>query len=350
MRDGTFYPSRSLNAAQRLAFYASRLPLAEIATTFRFPPTPQLCERWVACTPEGFTFDVRAWSLLCGAPTWPESLWPDLLGEVKPSRRETTRLYRHRLPAEVVDECWQRFNYALRPLVQAGRLGVVVMRYPGWFRPGPSAWEELAELSFRLPGLKVAVELGNHRWFDGHACETTLAFLEELGLCFVCRDRPGEQQPVVAATGDVAFVRFPGRSRWWEHQSGPSAEPSAASAGGATGDVGPVQGAPELPELEVDLRDVPARATTAGAATAGARTGGATTGGGTTEADDNGEDPADVWEDVPWRYRYTGSELAAWVPAIADLAAGTSEVHLVMDNCWRADAVDNATTLLDLLR
>jgi uncharacterized protein YecE (DUF72 family) len=50
-----------------------------------------------------------------------------------------------------------------------------------------------------------------------------------------------------------------------------------------------------------------------------------------------------------WSYRYSDAELAAWVPAVQDLALGTSEVHLIMDNCWRADAVDNAGTLLQLL-
>ncbi len=86
VRDGTFYPSRSLSAAQRLAYYAGRLPLAEVATTYRFPPTPEVAQRWASSTPAGFTIDVRAWSLLCGAPTWPESLWADLQGYVRPSR------------------------------------------------------------------------------------------------------------------------------------------------------------------------------------------------------------------------------------------------------------------------
>lgn len=333
VRDGTFYPSRSLNAAQKLAYYATRLPMAEIATTFRFPPTPQLAQRWVDNTPEGFTFDVRAWSLLCGAPTWPESLWPDLLGEVKRPRQAQAKLYRHHLPPAVVDECWARFNYALRPLVEAARLGVVVMRYPGWFIPRPAAWEELAELPRRLNGLRVAVELRNHRWFEGDACETTLAFLEELGLCFVCRDRPGEAEgsrpegsrpgaarpgagrPVVAATGDIAFVRFPGRSRWWEEQGqNTGADPAGTSPGAVPG----AGGDPSEPTTKAQVEELDLT------------------------------DSASV--DVPWRYRYSGDELAAWLPAVADLASGTTEVHLVMDNCWRADAVDNASALLDLLR
>ena len=255
-------------------------------------------------SPEGFTFDLRAWSLLCGAPTWPESLWPDLLGHVKPSRREATKLYRHRLPADVVDECWERFNYAIAPLARAGRLGAVVMRYPGWFSPRPAAWEELAELPHRLPGLRVAVELSNHRWFEGDACETTLAFLEELGLNFVCRDRRGPDRPVVAATGDIAFVRLAGRAKWWD----PGEPPTATATTPAESGPGPL-GA-EAPDIDLSA----------------------------------------LSDEAPWRYRYSDDELAGWLPAITELASGSSAVHVVLDNCWRADAVDNASALLGMLR
>jgi uncharacterized protein YecE (DUF72 family) len=51
----------------------------------------------------------------------------------------------------------------------------------------------------------------------------------------------------------------------------------------------------------------------------------------------------------PWRYRYSQDELASWVPAVRDLASGAKELHLIMDNCWRTDAVDNAASLLELL-
>ncbi len=292
VRDGTFYPSRSLSAAQRLAHYASRLPLAEVATTYRFPPTPEVAQRWASAAPAGFTIDVRAWSLLCGAPAWPESLWADLQGYVRPSRRDTAKLYRQRLPAAVVDECWERFNHALRPLVEAGKLGVVIVRFPSWFSPRPAAWAELAELTTRLPGLRTAVELTNPRWYEGDTCEHTLGVLEALGLCFVCRDTPGPGR-VVAATADIAVVRLPGRAvRTWP------VAPAPPPQGGA-----------------------PAR-------------------------DDPGDDPN--WEPSD-AYRYSDAELAEWAPAVRDLASGTSQVHIIMDNCWRANAVDNAVTMLSLL-
>ncbi|MDA8301413.1 MAG: DUF72 domain-containing protein [Actinomycetota bacterium] len=267
VRDGGFYPSRRQSAAERLHYYATRLPLAEAATTYRFPPTPQLSKRWADALPPGFTLDLRAWSLLSGAPTWPESLWPDLQGYVRPSRRDGAKLYRDRLPAEVVGQCWERFCHAISPLSDAGALGAVIFRYPPWFCPRLPAWEELAALPARMAGFRVAVELTSTRWFEGDVCEQTLGFLEELGIAFVCRDESPGTNPVVAATQDLALVRFPGRA------------------------VGP----------------------------------------------------------GPWRYRYSHDELASWVPAVRDLASGAKEVHLIMDNCWRTDAVDNAASLLELL-
>jgi uncharacterized protein YecE (DUF72 family) len=283
--------------------------MAEVATSYRFPPTPEVARRWAASSPPGFTFDVRAWSLLSGAPTWPESLWPDLQSYVKPPSRPTTKLYRHHLPPDVVDECWERFRHALGPLRGSGRLGAVVVRYPSWFRPGPSAWQELAELPARLEGCRVAVELDNRRWLEGHACEEALTFLEGLGLCFVCKARPGRALSVVAATSDLALLRFEGRA-------------------------GPPQGAPW--HLPVDD---------------GARvpdgTGTAREGAEGSEAEGRGSRATDgaAW----WAYRYSDGELASWVPAVRDLASGSSEVHVVMDNCWRSDAVDNALRMLELV-
>jgi uncharacterized protein YecE (DUF72 family) len=266
VEEGGFYPARSMRAGERLAYYAGRLPLAEVATTYRFPPAPELCRRWAAAAPRGFTLDLRAWSLLSGAPTWPESLWADLQGYVRPARREGAKLYRERLPSDVLAECWERFRHAISPLVETGLLGLVVFRYPPWFSPKAKARAELAALAERMAGYRVGVELASGRWFEGHACEETLGLLEELGLALVCRVGPRPPQPgsVVAATSPVALLRF----------------------------------AP----------------------------------------------PAGV---LP--YRFSDDELAGWLPAVGDLASCSDELHVVMDNCWRSDAVDNAAALLALL-
>jgi uncharacterized protein YecE (DUF72 family) len=275
---GTFYPRKTMKARERLAFYASRFPLAEVATTYRFPPTPDLAQQWVDRTPDGFVLDVRVWSLLTGAPTMPDSLWPDLQGAVDARHHDSRRLYASHLPAEVLDECWDRFLHAIEPLRRAGRLGILVLQYPGWFSPRPDSWAELALASRRLQGYRAAVEFRSSKWMaddseGGH--EAQLEWLEEHGLAYVCVDGPGAGPRagagMVASTADVAVVRFVGR------------------------------------------RQV---------------------------------------EDEPWTwpYRYSRAELEEWVGPLFELAGSSSEVHVLMDNCWASDAVDNASDLAALLR
>jgi uncharacterized protein YecE (DUF72 family) len=275
VREGNFYPRKTMTASQRLAFYCSQLPLAELATTYRFPPTPDLARQWVARTPPGFCFDVRAWSLLTENPTLPDSLWEDLQDEVRPETRHRRRLYSSHLGAEALDECWARFEHALRPLHSEGRLGVVILQYPTWFTPKPETRAALVTARRRLAEYRVAVEFRSPKWLTGAACEDTLEWLEAHDLGFVCTDGPATgpraTPPVLAATADIAVVRFIGR-----------------------------------------------RTAT--------------------------EDP---W---PWPYRYSSAELAEAARRVRDLASSTAEVHLIMDNCWRGDAVDNALALAQLMR
>jgi uncharacterized protein YecE (DUF72 family) len=280
-----FYPRRSMSASDRLAWYCSRFPVAEITGTYRFPPTPEQSTRWVQRTPDGFHFDVRAWSLLTGNPTFPDSLWPDLQPTLRPANRERRRLYPHHLPSDALEECWARFAHALRPLASAGRLGAVVLRYPSWFTPRPETRAELTAAASRLPDYRLAMELRSPKWFEAATCEDTLELLEALGVALVCVDGPTADPAaagapvetestapfsVVAATSDLAVVRFVGRRQ--------------------------VEG--------------------------------------------------DPW---PWPYRYSERELAQWVPRIDDLASSAGEVHLLLENTWRDDAVDGARRLLDLL-
>src|SRR6202035_3027768 len=48
-------------------------------------------------------------------------------------------------------------------------------------------------------------------------------------------------------------------------------------------------------------------------------------------------------------YLYTEDELAEWVPRIRDLAGQANEVHVLMNNCYRDNAVVNARQLSSLL-
>ena len=51
--DTDWYPKRSMSAAERLAFYTARFPVAEADSTYYFPPRPELTKGWVERTPRG---------------------------------------------------------------------------------------------------------------------------------------------------------------------------------------------------------------------------------------------------------------------------------------------------------
>ena len=216
VKEGGFYPRKTMKAAERLAYYASQLPVVEVSSTHRFPPTPDLARQWVERTPDGFVFDIQGWSLLTGLPTFPDSLWEDMRDAVRPEVRDRRRLYPDHLVSAAMDEAWVRFRHALLPLHEAGRLGVVTFSYPSWFTPKDESRYELAALTDRLPGYRLAIEFRSAKWLTDDACEDTLALLEDLDLAFVCTDTtpdlPWSLPPVVAATSETAVVRFRGRA------------------------------------------------------------------------------------------------------------------------------------------
>src|SRR5438445_6162469 len=54
-----FYP-KSVKAADYLSYYSSQLNAVEVNYTFRRRLTEQVQEKWLACTPEGFLFSIKA--------------------------------------------------------------------------------------------------------------------------------------------------------------------------------------------------------------------------------------------------------------------------------------------------
>ncbi len=52
---------------------------------------------------------------------------------------------------------------------------------------------------------------------------------------------------------------------------------------------------------------------------------------------------------VRFRYEYSQAELLGWVPKIREISSRTRETHVLMNNCYRDYAVNNARQLRDLL-
>jgi uncharacterized protein YecE (DUF72 family) len=216
IHDTDWYPRRSMPAAERLRFYASRFPITEADSTYYFPPGPELTRGWAERTPDDFTMNVKAYSLLTGHPTKPDSLWPDLQGAVRPEFTEKRNVYASHLTPEAVEEAWQRFADALQPLREAGKLGAVLLQYPQWFTAKKANRDELAAVRQRWPDLPVCVEFRSPTWLtDGKDRDRTVRTLADLQLALVVVDAPSASGlPTVpeATTSDLAVIRFHGRN------------------------------------------------------------------------------------------------------------------------------------------
>lgn len=214
-----WYPKGVDSAEERLRFYAEHFPLVEVDSTYYFPPSEKNSELWVERTPENFTFNIKAFSLLTQHPTKPQALYEDL--RVKTDKKN---LYLDDLKPEAVDEVWERFLSALEPLHAAGKLGALLFQFPHWFPISKRNKQYILECAKRAAPMKICVEFRQPSWMTEGNREETLQFLEGHDLAYVCVDMPqgfkSSVPPVVAATSDLAVIRFHGHNaEEWESGS-----------------------------------------------------------------------------------------------------------------------------------
>ncbi|WP_282703468.1 DUF72 domain-containing protein [Streptomyces sp. CC219B] len=201
-----WYPAGRRDAEGRLRHYAGQFPLVEVDASYYALPTARNSRLWVKRTPDGFVFDVKAFSLLTGHPTRPSALPAGLSADAGEPR--------------VLDEVWARFTDGIAPLRQAGRLGAVLFQFPPWFRPGPRAETFLGECAERTAGWPVAVEFRHPRWWQTEQRPTTCELLRRNGFAAVAVDMtqtlPSSVPPVTpVAAPRLSVVRFHGRSPAW---------------------------------------------------------------------------------------------------------------------------------------
>ncbi|HVQ93444.1 MAG TPA: DUF72 domain-containing protein, partial [Mycobacteriales bacterium] len=209
-----WYPDDVKSAAERLGYYAKQFPLVEVDSTYYTPPNERNSDLWVARTPAGFTFNIKAFSLLTQHPTKPSALYKDLRPE-----GVTKNLYLKDVEESTVDAVWERFRSALEPLQAAGKLGAILFQFPQWFPIGRHNKHYILECKRRCEPYRICVEFRNKTWLSDDNQAETLDFLTSYGLPYVCVDmpqgHPSSVPPVVAATADLAVVRFHGHSEKW---------------------------------------------------------------------------------------------------------------------------------------
>jgi uncharacterized protein YecE (DUF72 family) len=209
-----WYPATADNPEKRLNYYAKQFPLVEVDATYYHPPAEATAAAWVDRTPADFVFNIKAFSLLTGHPTQVKAIFKDLRPET-----DKKTIYPDDLPPQAYEDVWSRFLSALDPLVEARKLGAILFQFPPWFTIKKANKQYILEVAKRCSPLRVVIELRHESWFAGDNQAETLEFLKSHRLPYVSVDMPQGYKssipPVLAATSDLAVVRFHGHSDKW---------------------------------------------------------------------------------------------------------------------------------------
>lgn len=221
-----WYPAGANTAEERLRYYASKFPIAEIDSTFYAIPNAKTAQLWVERTPKDFTFNAKAYALLTQHPAPPSRLPKDLrekLGD------KTGNVYFKDLGPKDKESVWDRFREGLQPLQDAGKLGAIVFQFPKWFLPSPSSYRFMEDLREWLPDFGIAVEFRQASWLKDERRQRVMQFLKDHGFTYIVVDEPqgfpSSVPPVVAGTAPLAMVRFHGHNAAnWEKKGITTAE------------------------------------------------------------------------------------------------------------------------------
>ncbi|MEU0968149.1 DUF72 domain-containing protein [Streptomyces sp. NPDC005917] len=206
-----WYPRGLRDAEGRLRHYAERFGVVEADSPYYALPSSRTARLWAERTPDGFRFDVKAFSLLTGHPTRPAALPADLRAAFTRGRATDPGL---------LDEVWARYAEAVEPLRHAGRLGTLLFQYPPSLAPGSRSEAVVRASRERARGWPFAVEFRHPGWWQGDRAHATAALLTDLDATAVAVDTaqglPTSMPPVTpVTTSRLAVVRFHGRSPHW---------------------------------------------------------------------------------------------------------------------------------------
>ncbi len=203
--NGIFYPPtgrRSRPAGfDELAFYAEHFDTVEVNSTFYRIPTPRITHRWVERTPGGFEFSVKLFQKF----THPK-MYMRATGDAD---------------ATATTDDVNLMRAALDPLLEAGRLGVLLAQFPPSFKNDAASREHLTWLLDAFSECCVSVELRHRSWSDDVG--STVRLLNAHNAAWTQIDEPKfrfsiaqNQLPNVTS---FYYMRLHGRNAktWWRH-------------------------------------------------------------------------------------------------------------------------------------
>lgn len=185
---GHFYPAK-MGKTGFFEYYSSYFEACEINSTYYSSPTLKMVEGLLRKSGRRVTFSIKA------------------------NRRMT-----HDYDAD--DEFFRNFKGALKPMIEAGKLGAVLAQFPQSLKPDLRGKNVVEKVFEELGELPLVFEFRHARWADDRVFNWMQK--RDIGLC--CVDEPpikGLFPPVVRVTSrKTAYLRFHGRNvkKWYDHK------------------------------------------------------------------------------------------------------------------------------------
>jgi uncharacterized protein YecE (DUF72 family) len=176
------YPTRKPRGFDELSYLSAYFDAIEINTSYYGAPRPSTAKKWVESVAGNSAFRFTA---------------------------KLFHAFTHERQAAPNDE--RDFKDGFAPIMEANRLGALLMQFPWSFRNSPENREYLGALHKRFSEFPLVLEVRHASWLE----KDILDLLSELGIGFCNIDQPlfrRSIKPAAYVTAPVGYVRLHGRN------------------------------------------------------------------------------------------------------------------------------------------
>jgi uncharacterized protein YecE (DUF72 family) len=189
---GRVYPEGAGTKFDTLALIAKYFDTVEVNSSFYYAPKPETARRWLQRIAHN-----------------PHFIFTAKLHKVFTHRRERLKPEDERLFREGVD-----------PLMEAGKLGALLIQFPWSFKNEVDERVYLDQLVAKFKDYPLVVELRHESWNNPRILQT----LEELGVSLCDIDQPqfaNSIKPSAEVTSPVGYIRLHGRNyqNWFREEA-----------------------------------------------------------------------------------------------------------------------------------
>ncbi len=216
IQSGEFYPKNVRTAESRLQFYSEQFDTVEVDSTYYAIPTKSTAFLWTNRTPDNFVFHIKVYGALTGHGIDPRTLPPDIRDELP--QKEKSEKYLYVKEPGLLRMIANKFLDALYPLMNAGKLGVLVFQFPPWFIYKPENLDIILKYKGMSGRNRMAVEFRHGSWYASDVRDKVFHFLRKNQIIHVVADEPqfgtlATVPFVPQTTADIAYYRLHGRNK-----------------------------------------------------------------------------------------------------------------------------------------